>query len=250
MMKKLLFLLSISLFLSSTFSAASISRTYADPYPLLPGKPFTVVFTVQNTGSGKLDNFTVQIDPEHPFSVRGDQKKSYTITSLDPDKTANIDFTLWVDEGVVEGNYDLNVLTCSGTCSSYISRDFSLWIKPSPILVIEDYTFSEDLEPGKNINITLDIKNKGNGIARNSKILISTIPSGYTTNNYFSVIGSGTVFSFGDIDPQQTISTTFTLGISKDLLEGIYNLPVTITSSGYNASDYLGLNILSHASLK
>jgi len=236
------------LLLTPVFADYSVSRVSTTPYPVIPGKSFTIIFGLVNTGKTALDNLTIRLVPSAPFTVTS-ERTSYSISKLESERTANVDFTLWADSTAGEGTYPLKVQTCLSPCGAWIETTFNIYLSGDPVVIIRNITFDEKIIPGSNVNGKITIENTGKGIARDIRLALSTTPSGSTSSNLFAVINSGNTFSAPDLNAGQTAEMSFTLGTSKDLSEGIYNLPITMRYSNTTVSDSLGINVLSSASL-
>lgn len=236
------------LLLTPVLADYSVSRVSTIPYPVIPGKSFTIVFGLVNTGKTALDNLTIKVVPSSPFSVTN-ERTVYSVSKLESDRTANVDFTLWADSTAGEGTYPLKVQTCLAPCGAWIETEFNIYLSGDPVVVIRNITFDEKITPGDNINGKIVIENTGKGIARDIRLTLSTTPSGSTSSNLFAVINSGNTFSAPDLNAGQTAEINFVLGTSKDLSEGIYNLPISLKYSNTTFSDSLGINVLSSASL-
>jgi len=235
------------LLLTPVFADYSVSRVSTTPYPVIPGKSFTIIFGLVNTGKTALDNLTIRLVPSAPFTVTS-ERTSYSISKLESERTANVDFTLWADSTAGEGTYPLKVQTCLSPCGAWIETTFNIYLSGDPVVIIRNITFDEKIIPGSNVNGKITIENTGKGIARDIRLALSTTPSGSTSSNLFAVINSGNTFSAPDLNAGQTAEMSFTLGTSKDLSEGIYNLPITMKYSNTTVSDSLGINVLSSAS--
>ena len=95
----------------------SVSVSKYEPYPATPGQIVKVWLLVQNTGDSDVNDLSVGIVPQTPFSLYNDDSVK-NISILGAKKDYLIDFNIKVADNAVEGNNNLRVEYTYGTAAT------------------------------------------------------------------------------------------------------------------------------------
>jgi hypothetical protein len=246
-----LFLIIIS---ASLFAqVASADYLVTESAPVYPGDTTYVYFVVNNTGFGQfLNDVSVRLLPKENASanavtILNDVYSLGTIPDWNSQRTAR--FKIHVNPDAAEGDYFFNVFIyyrgrpiSSNTPAPMVTtqlKDQILTIKGNPVVVLFNSTLGI-VAPMSVNHETLRFKNTGTGIVQNAVAEIDL--TGGAMKSSFSVLGGGTQFSLGNLKPGDEADIAFDLAVDITATPGVYNLPITITSTNnYSSENFAGL---------
>jgi hypothetical protein len=232
---------------------ASAESLVTETAPVYPGDTTYVYFVVNNTGFGQfLNDVSVRLLPKdnssaNAVTILNDVYWLGTIQNWGDQRTAR--FKIHVNPDAAEGDYFFNVfiyyrgqLSSGSTPTPVVTtelKDQILTIKGNPVIVLLNSTLGI-VAPMSVNNETLRFKNTGTGTIQNAVAEIDL--TGGEMKSSFSILGGGTQFSLGNLKPGDETNITFDLAVDITATPGVYNLPITITSTNnYSSQNFAGL---------
>jgi hypothetical protein len=92
-----------------------VSVTNQNPDPARPGEPVELTLSVQNIGNNDLQDISVKVNPEYPFSqISGEDFEkdiSFLNARQEDDEAGVLKFRLMTDANASEGTYNLDIVT-------------------------------------------------------------------------------------------------------------------------------------------
>ncbi len=92
-----------------------VSVTNQNPDPARPGEPVELTLSVQNIGNNDLQDISVKVNPEYPFSqISGEDLEkdiSFLNARQEDDEAGVLKFRLMTDANASEGTYNLDIVT-------------------------------------------------------------------------------------------------------------------------------------------
>ncbi|WP_423793086.1 hypothetical protein ACPB8Q_02435 [Methanocaldococcus indicus] len=268
MIKKLIYFLLTLIVISSTYALQILEPEY-QPKVIHPGDDVDLWVKVVNDNyndNQKVENLVVKIVPEYPFVLKqvNPIKGEVIIPQLYEGEPYTCYFKLHVNEGAKSGSYPILIKVSYDVVEYNNGEKVATYhYEYSKKYYLNVYGVADfevnglaNLIPGKNQNVTIEIKNVGTGTAKNVNVYI-----GYTLNSQKIGKESKTVSMYGITEsknqdiiyptpiPQNSPITP--LGITKfyldylkpgdskkidvlfhtspKLVEGSYPIPVVIT---------------------
>lgn len=263
-MRKISILLAIMLLASMSFVVADVSSGKVsqsvntqisllnqDPDPAQQGRYVELRFRIENLGAYNSGDAVFELVPEYPFSMDPGQSAIREVGTLYGrtigEDAATLYYKLRVDEDALDGdNYVRLRYTVDGGKIWALSDQFTIRIQnPYPIIGIESVTSSpEKIEPGKEAEIVITIKNLANSVMEDVTLkldlsgdTIPLAPIDSTSEKKVGVLGAG-----------KSKELKFKVIALGDAESKIYKVPITIsyrdsTNQIYNKSDILALVI-------
>ncbi len=248
-----LILIIISALAVAHVASAQSNSLVTETASVYPGETTYVYFVVNNTGYGQfLNDVWVRIEPKDNASasavtILNNVYSIGTIQDWNSQRTAR--FKIHVNPDAAEGDYFFNVYIyyrgqlLSGSAPTPLVttelKDQILTIKGDPVIVLLNSTLGT-VAPMSVNNETLRFKNTGTGTVQNAVAQIDL--TGGELKSSFSILGGGTQFSLGNLKPGDEADITFDLAIDISAAPGVYNIPITITSSNnYSSNNFAGL---------
>ncbi|AFK22014.1 COG1361 S-layer family protein [Pyrococcus sp. ST04] len=268
-------------------SVVTISRDYEATFTISkqeipkivhPGEDFTVTVTLVNSGIDTAKDIRGQIILEdikgRPFSPKS--PSSFYVKFVEPGMNITRTFLLHVDESAKTGTYvfKLRLTYYSGNSLQQVTQEFTFSTtvirRRAAFIEIENVTLKpEKIEPGSSFNMTLVLKNVGEGYAKglqvkiiptevliqreikkvdlsqlatlplpqseklseNLQLAINQLMQGLAVERALSFlpIGEDNVRYDGIILPNQTIKITFQLKANNRLENNVYPLKIQLT---------------------
>ncbi|VVB96627.1 NPCBM-associated, NEW3 domain of alpha-galactosidase [uncultured archaeon] len=233
--------------------AASADYLVTETTTVYPGDTTYVYFVVNNTGFGQfLNDVSVRLEPKDNASagavtILNDVYSLGTIQNWGDQRTAR--FKIHVNPDAAEGDYFFNIfiyyrgqLLSGSTPTPIVTtelKDQVLTIKGNPVIVLLNSTLGI-VAPMSVNNETLRFKNTGTGTVQNAVAEIDLTRGELKSS--FSILGGGTQFSLGNLKPGDEADITFDMAVDISAAPGVYNIPITITSSNnYSSDNFAGL---------
>jgi LPXTG-motif cell wall-anchored protein len=195
------------------------------------------------------------------------------------------DFKIFAAPNAEEGIYNLEI-KASYRVDGIIDRSgsetlgiISVEVIREPPRVIISKISDKVIAPGSVDEINVELKNAGKSRARDvmlevapsekssgtesidlsslsgiTKMLGISLPSfggeAEAGVSGFSVVGSGSSFYIGDLNPDETCSVDITLAVDPETKKGVYNLPIAVSYlGGSSSSNAIGIRVMSKAEL-
>jgi hypothetical protein len=249
--KSILILLIPLLFLQSA-SASTSDYLVTEHEPVYPGDTVFVWVPIENNGYGTWMTDTVvklvtaNNATDKVIHVLDDAVAIGSLEEWNDMRTAK--FKIHVDQNAVEGEYDFNVyVTAKGqdnpsgnSPTTVVLKDRILVVSGMPVITLSNTSIGT-VAPGSTNDVILKFKNEGTGTARNLYADINTASEHLAS--VFSIVGSGTRFSLGNLHPGEEKEIKFNLIVDAQAQTGVYNIPFQISGMNYSASDSIGVGV-------
>jgi hypothetical protein len=167
------------------------------------------------------------------------------IGSLDVGASQQTTLTVKASSSAVSTNSYITVKVSyyAGTTSQENTATVSIPIKRIPIIQISDVTtIPSTIEPGNKVKINFQLKNEGDGPAKDVKVILTQ------TAQKFVVEGTPETF-IDDIESKGSSPVGFNLVVDPSVAIGTYSIPITLSYSdetktvNYTDTKYLGITI-------
>ncbi len=240
---------------SVLFTQVASAQSYlvTESAPVYPGDTTYVYVVVNNSGFGSwLNDVSVRLEPKdnasaNAVAILNDVYWLGNIQDWGAQRTAR--FKIHVNPDAAEGNYFFNVfiyyrgqLLSGSTPTPLVTtelKDQILTVKGNPLIVLLNSTLGT-VAPMSVNHETLRFKNTGTGTVQNAVAEIDFTGGGMKSS--FSILGGGTQFSLGNLKPGDEADISFDLAVDITAAPGVYNLPITITSTNnYSSDNFAGL---------
>ena len=111
--------------------ALKLSQTKYDPYPIEPGKYFTLWLEIENYGTKTANNVSIRLDPEYPFSLDPNEEQIKTFAKIPGLNSVVVEYKVRADSNAVDG-YNTLKLSIKTASSGWATREFELYINKTP----------------------------------------------------------------------------------------------------------------------
>jgi len=241
MMKKILILnlvllLVPTLVFSQQFTL-DVQTAYTDPYPVEPGQNFVLSLQVTNEGSEMVDNVLIELDPQYPFTVLENPRKSFTDIGSGDRKI--VEYKVFVDSSAISTVYDIPVKVIYGSLAKTTQR-IQLRVQGTPEFEILDFKTNE-INPGDRESLNIQIQNVGTGTA---KRMTATFTS---SSEYITPIFSGGSVYINKFKTGEKMWIKFDVLADQDTEYGVYTGTITLNyndESGSNHTDSYNIGVL------
>lgn len=240
-------------FSSSDSANLVFSASTVDPVPVQPGNDLIFKVVLHNYGNKAAENVIIRITPDSPIKLKNGANLEKSLGNLCALCSTDLTYYLYVDPTAYSADYKIKLEAGWGNQIERAIKEteFDVNVRGTPKLVMTEVVYSPaEVEPDSKVDVSLIVANKGSGVARNLAMTLGTLPTGVTGKPLFSLIGSGSQFSLGNLEQGQNKTVRFELAVDPNTPRGVYNLPVTFSFSDTTQSDQLGIIILSKAMLK
>ncbi|MFH1597989.1 MAG: hypothetical protein ABIB97_02875 [Patescibacteria group bacterium] len=218
-----------------------------------PGKTVDYTVTVSNSGKGQAENVTVTDTlPAGLYFYEngantGERVKMFDIGTLAAGDDHSINYTVYVDSNLGEGEYD-NVAITKADNHDDVSDDAKIDVRVPTVLgeeagselAIEKTVDKELVNPGGTANYTVTVTSVGEAPALNVK-LVDILPEGFT----FTESGSYThSWELGDLVPGEVKDVTYEVKVDASMQNGKYiNLAVASADDVNDVNDKVSLEV-------
>lgn len=225
-----------------SYSAPHITATLMsqDPDPVEPGQIVTVKLKIENDGTETTKDVIVKLLPKFPFTLYGTpaEKNLGKLRASSTGADAEIvEFNLKVDESAVEENTELELEIIIGdTAISYTNNEIMINIQThDAVLAITSITSEpQSIAPGGTAKVTIMVKNTADSLLKDIKFKLDMSSNTLPLAPYQS--SSERRISQLQTNYQQTM--TFNLIAEPDAVSGLYKIPLNISYSDEQGTDY------------
>ncbi len=241
----------------SDFANFRIDSLKYEPYPVEPGKYFTLWIKAENFGNVDAEDFSLEFVDNYPFSLQPSQEHIRNLGKVGSLDQVVMEFKIYTDENAVPGDNEIKVkFTDDGT--TWVSKEIIVNVQsPDAILSIEKVE-NPELEAGSSKDLIFRLKNLNSLKLKNIKVSMDLDPRVVGTNliEYpFGIIGSGKTKTIESILPGKEKELTFTIKADNDATSGIYKVPVTISyldalDKEYSSSELVSVVIMSNPNIE
>jgi hypothetical protein len=205
-----------------------VKTAFTDPYPVEPGKSFTLSLKVINNGSDVAENVVIELNPIFPFTLGEEAKKS--IENVNIGDTRIVDYNMFVDSSAVSATYELPVYITYGSYHR-IETTVQIRVQGKPNFKLIDVKIGT-ISPGDMETVKVNLNNVGSGKAKRTTVTFSS------DSTYIKPILSGGNVYIGDFLPDQTQTVEFKILASPDAEYDVYTGYVNISYEDESGSAY------------
>jgi len=237
------------------------------PNPARPGEDLLIKINIENTGDEPAENVIIGIEELDPFifkySTSGvygsgtNTERNFQIEQIRQRSKVELNFHFSVDSGARSGIYQLEFTIKDGDETSF-SRRIPIRVEGNPDLVLvgteifpvnAENSSSGALVPGEEFYLRTEVKNAGNGNAKNVRIMLdlnSSSPMIPLQDN---------VFFIENLSAGSSENLSFKLLLGSNAGVQPYRIPLRITASNeaetlqINKSQEIGVNVLNQAKI-
>lgn len=237
------------------------------PNPARPGEDLLIKINVENTGDEPAENVIIGIEELDPFifkySTSGvygsgtNTRRNFQIEQIRQRSKVELNFHFSVKSEAKSGIYQLE-FTIKDDDGTSFSRRIPIRVEGNPDLVLvgseifpvnADNSSSGALVPGEEFYLRTEVKNAGNGNAKNVRIMLdlnSSSPMVPLQDN---------VFFIENLSAGSSENLSFKLLLGSNAGVQPYRIPLRITASNeaetlqINKSQEIGVNVLNRAKI-
>jgi len=222
-MRRIFFILIVSLLLIGLASATSISLNVAwqlSSNTTKPGGYNTIYLTITNTGT---DVSSIVITPTAGPGIKIISGYKLELGDLPATYSQQASISIKADENATSTTSYVYLEVVYYYSNSQYKKTLyvPITIKRDPILQIENVNFSDSLEPGNTVSLSFDLNNEGLGDAKDITVSISQ------TSNFIVSESSGEFF-LSSLSSSESKKLTFPITVSPDALIGTTTIPVEL----------------------
>ncbi|MDY6776744.1 MAG: COG1361 S-layer family protein [Candidatus Nanohaloarchaea archaeon] len=224
-------LLVLAVFLALVLPAASAQRKSVDvdvqkiktePVPLQTSEYADIWLKVENNGSLKAEDVTLEYKPTFPFSVDPDEQTRWNIGTLYSGQTYHVHLQVKVDENAVSGTNRLEFRWTSGTGDTWITEKVPVEVRTDDAaLAVREVGFPANVAPGTSNTMTLTVENLADSYLKNIDVSLDLSGLPFAT-------AETTRERIQKLAPGKTSEVSFTLVSDQSAENGVYKLPITL----------------------
>jgi len=268
-------ILMITIFLTCPVSAVVVSGSTQlgvevseiTPNPVRPGEDLLIRVSVQNIGDEPAENVLIGIEEVRPFSFKYSTSELYgsgtnteqyfQIRQIRQRSKVELNFYFRVDPEAESGTYQLE-FTIKDDIGTSFSRRIPIWVEGNPDLVLtgtevfpvnEENSSSGAIVPGQEFYLRTEVKNAGNGEAKNVRVMLNL-------NNSSPLIPlEDNVRFFENLSAGSSEPLSFKLLLGSNAEVQPYRIPLRITASNNTETfqidkiQEIGINVLNRAKI-
>ncbi|MBU3904840.1 MAG: hypothetical protein KJ906_01680 [Nanoarchaeota archaeon] len=243
-MKQMILISMVCMILLSSAVLASVSLDVSwstAVSTLRPGAATTIDLVISNTGTTSLTNVVIKSSGGPDLSVTSGQIE---LGGLLASGTAQGSITVKADEDAISRTSYVNLIVDYYTGTSQYSKTFTIpiTIKRAPILQIVNVKYNDTISPGKTIWLTFDVKNSGQGPAKDLVVTLNQ-------SDVFTIPESAGEIVIDELGGGKTTDLGFMITIDPDADIGINSVPITLgyydetRVNQYSETKYIGLTV-------
>jgi hypothetical protein len=210
----------LALSLQASFGAAQgaeliLVMNNQTPYPVEPGGVVTIEMTLQNDGSSASDSITIEFIQKEPFTLLPGQDSTKVFSRIGPNSGIKFSLKLKVDESAVSETYELEFkkyMTANPDLPT--TNKFPVIVQGVPNIIIKSVqTDPAVIEPGDEVEISVNLMNEGTGKASQTAFSLVADPDSETEESLIVPVLGGGVFYLGNFEPGEEATAKFMMGI-------------------------------------
>ncbi|MBD3155109.1 MAG: hypothetical protein GF368_00450 [Candidatus Aenigmarchaeota archaeon] len=214
-----------------------VETAYTDPYPVEPGQNFILSLQVTNEGSEMVDTVFIELDPQHPFTVLENPRKSFTDIGGGSKKI--VEYDVFVDSSAVSTVYEIPVKVIYGALATSTQR-VQLRVQGTPRFEILDVK-SNEINPGDRESLNIQVQNVGTGTAKRMTATFSS------SSEYITPIFSGGSVYINEFKVGEKKWIQFDILADQDSEYGVYTGTISLNyndESGSSHADSYNVGVL------
>ncbi|MFH0956282.1 MAG: hypothetical protein V1813_00305 [Candidatus Aenigmatarchaeota archaeon] len=210
-------------------SDISIYLSKQTPYPAQPGDIVSIEVTIQNNGSSS-QGLTLEIDPSEPFTLLPGEEKVKTFSTIGALSVVRQTYRLKVAETALSSDYDIKFLYRRPGSTTDVIKNLVVAVSGEPKIIIEDVTsVPATIEPGKEVELDVLLKNVGSGEASTMELSLATEADATTGEMLIVPVLSGGSFYMDSLLPGEEKVARFRMDIDNDAEYKSYTATLTMT---------------------
>ncbi|MBR9706681.1 hypothetical protein GOV14_06620 [Candidatus Pacearchaeota archaeon] len=238
----LLFAMILSGMASALSEEVSIIKESVSPEIVEPGQELTVTISVWNQGDEAKEISVELLDEDH-FKIKSTDQNLIGVFDLCSGCKRQNTYYLTIDHNAVSGIYKLNFLVKEG--ESAVKKSIDVQIKGESDLVFEVSKMDEVIIPNSEFDVTLNLKNRGTGVARDIKLEVDS--------DKFFLKGSN-IMPLGELNALESRELTLSMLAGSSIEKGVYAVPIKLDYEDHNGNSVvskqeISLRILDKAEL-
>jgi len=195
-----------------------VETAYTNPYPVEPGQKFVLSLQVTNEGIEKVDTVYIELDPNHPFTILENVRKS--VSNLAGGSNKIIEYDIFVDSSAVSTLYELPVKIIYGSVSTS-TQNVQVRVQGTPQFEIIDVKTNE-INPGDMETLDIEIQNVGTGVAKRMSMTFTS------SSDDITPIFSGGSFYVSEFKAGEKQWIEFDILVDQSIEYGVYTGTVTL----------------------
>jgi len=215
----------------SLVSAAADLQIVVDeisPLPVEPGEDMTVKVRIVNNGEIGVEDVYVERVYDFPFRLEYELQENVNVGYLGAGASKELTFYVSVSPKAKTGVYPITFNIHEGISTK--KQDILINIVGKPEIIFNVNSISENIIPGKNFDVNLELLNIGTGNARNVKIS-SDIAS-------FAFKDSSIIY-ISDLKSSEKKNISVNMILDSSVIAGLYQIPFEIEMIGENGQKYI-----------
>lgn len=195
-----------------------------DPVPLQTSEYADVWIKVSNRGNNELENVTIRLDPQYPFSVDPDEELKINLGNMQPLEEYREHFQVKVDENAVHGENYLRIYTSHEDSGGEDLRKIPVQVRTDDAaLVIEKVEFPEKVSPGTSNEMELTLRNLADSYLKNIDVHMDLsspeLPFGTSDTTSRRV---------QKIKPGMTKEISYNIHVDENAMNGVFKIPLSL----------------------
>jgi len=257
-MKKILLIFAV-LFMASFATAGNliIDSVNYTPAPAMPGEYFDIFVHLKNDSKFLAEGIEFELDlkggnerdSDYPFSLGTGVSHLKKIASIQPRKTALMEYKIRVDPTALDGSYTIVYKFMEGTAHKEYKHTIQILSRKPELEIVS--ASETTAAPGQIVELVLGIRNIGNGFAK--EILVGleedrTVTStGIVVEREFASLGAS--FDFvSNLNPGDDAKAFISLAVNPNAEQKTYMVPIIIkykdsNGTAYTETTYVGMKI-------
>ena len=241
-MKSVIFLLIVLLIFPMVQATPLILVDTLQPQPLKPGGDLTLGVTVTNQDNTQTRDISFKLD-SGSFYLKGTNGNLDKITLCSKCSQRAV-YYFTINPGKISGTYPIQLIASDGISEKREQVDVLVRGLPNLVFTVESSDLN-NLEPNKEFDANLKIKNIGSGIAKEIKTEAGS--------KDFVIMGSS-VRVIEDLKPSEERAISLKMLPSADIKPSSYLIPIIITyqdeqGNSLNSTDSIGVKVINRGQL-
>ena len=205
------------------YQSVEIAVLKYEPYPAQPGSYLHLYIGVANSGTEKIDNLLVVLEPKFPFYLDEDENATRKIISLEPSDSAVLDYKIRVSANAVEGDNEIKLKYSANNGRTWVEKRLYIRVQTQDANIVIKNFESEEAKPGESTSLKITLKNEADSYLKdiNVKLDLSALP--------FYPISSAEEKRIYQMKSGEEKVLEFKLLVSPEASLGPYKIPVNIT---------------------
>lgn len=214
----------------------TVTLTKQTPYPVEPGKILNIEVSLHNNGTS-TSAMVLEIVPEAPFTLLPGQDLKKTFSRIASFDSVSNTYRLKVDESAISDEYSLEFRYYREGSTTFFVKQVPISVQGTPKIAIESIvTDPEEIEPGNEVEISVDLLNVGTGNAYQTALSLVSEADETTGESAIVPILSGGVYYMGDFLSDEKKTAVFNVQIENDAETKTYLSTLSVAYNDENGA--------------